>query len=446
MKQGCMYGSARSQRLVAAALLLGTLAEVCAPRAARAVEILNGSGWTVNTRGFIAFDIDWDQHDMGAAEPTFPPPNNSSQAENHALRFSASQSQIGFFVLPPQEGGIRTDAYLEIDFLKGLVAPPQQEHLSNATPRLRLAFARFHWNNGSDTLLVGQGYSLFGDLWPSITFDNLSLFMGTVIGREPEVQYSHVSTASSDSAITYAVSVNAPNSGLFTQATDTAETSGLPFVHAKIAFTSDALGKADYFGFESHEPIPAQIAISSFTGREKIPKTAGGNQDVNAWGVALNGVLPIVGIRNGVSAGAASIEGQIWVGQHVGSYFGASGQNVYETLSGHVAAIRASGGFIEGKYFFTPTLNLIASYSVDKNNTHDLVRAGTPFRIASGAFEGPTFGAPGVNRAQDVNMALWYHPGAHAFFGFVWDYRKATYNTGPAGTNNRFNLSMFYNF
>lgn len=432
--------------LFSMAALLGTVTTISIPGTAQAVEILNGSGWTVNTRGFIAFDMNWDQHDLGASEPLFPAPNDSAQAANHALRFSASQSQIGFLVLPPQEGGISTDAYLEIDFLKGLVAPPQDEHLSNATPRLRLAFARFHWNDGSDTLLVGQAYALFGDLWPSITFDNLSLLMGTVIGREPQVQYSHVSTVSSGSAITYAASVNAPNSGLFNQATNTAETSGVPFVHAKIAFTSDALGKADYFGFESHEPIPAQIAISSFTGREKIPKTAGGNQDVNAWGVALNGVLPIVGIRNGMRTGAASLEGQIWMGQHVGSYFGASGENVYETIDGHVAAIRASGGFVEGKYFFTPKVNLTVSYSSDKNNTDDLARAGIPFRIASGVFSATTFGAPGVSRAQDVDTGLWYHPGAHAFFGLVWDYRKAVYNTGQNGTNNRFNLSMFYNF
>jgi hypothetical protein len=435
-----------SQHLLSVAFLLGILVTLGSPHAAHAVEILNGSGWSVNTRGFVAFDMNWDKNDLGASEPLLPAPNDSAQAANHALRFSASQSQIGFFVLPPQEGGISTDAYLEIDFLKGLVAPPQEEHLSNATPRLRLAFARFHWNDGSDTLLVGQGYALFGDLWPNITWDNLSLLMGTVIGREPQVQYSHVLTLSSGSAITYAVSVNAPNSGLFNQATNTAETSGVPFVHAKIAYTSDALGKADYFGFESHDPIPAQIAISSFTGREKIPKTDGGNQDVNAWGVALNGVLPIVGIRNGVRAGAASIDGQIWLGQHVGSYFGASGQNVYETIGGHVAAIRASGGFVEGKYFFTSKLNLTVSYSVDKNNTDDLARAGVPFRIASGIFSGTTFGAPGVSRAQDFDMALWYHPGAHAFFGFVWDSRKASYNSGQNGSNNRFNLSMFYNF
>jgi hypothetical protein len=35
---------------------------------------------------------------------------------------------------------------------------------------------------------------------------------------------------------------------------------------------------------------------------------------------------------------------------------------------------------------------------------------------------------------------------ARVFFGAVWDHRKATYNCGPAGTNNRFNISMFCNF
>jgi hypothetical protein len=435
-----------SQRLLSAAILVGSIATIGVPPAAHGVEILSSSGWSVNTRGFLTFDMNWDQHDLGGAEPLIPAPNDSAQAANRALRFSASQSQIGFFVKAPDHDGISTDGYVEMDFLKGLVAAPDEEHLNNATPRLRLAFARFHWNDGRDTLLLGQTYTLFGDLYPDITFDNLSLLLGTVIGREPQAQYTHLSPVTSDSELTYAVSINAPNSGLFNQATSTAETSGVPFVHAKIGFQTDALGKADYFGFETHDDLPAEIALSSFYGREKIPKSAGGNQDVDAWGVALNGILPIVGIRDGRRAGAASILSQVWIGQHVGSYFGASGQSVYETIDGRVGSIRASGGFVEGKYFFTRNLNLNAIYSIDKNDLDDLTRAGIPFRIASGIFSSTTFGAPGINKARDIDVGLWYNPFDHAFFGFVWDARKAIYNSGADGTNNRLNFSMFYNF
>ena len=390
-------------------------------------------------------DMNWDQHDIGAAEPLLPAPDGSRQADNRALRFSASQSQIGFFVQAPAHDGILTDGYLEMDFLKGVVNGPR-DNLVNATPRLRLALARFRWNDGDDALIFGQTYTLFGDLYPSITFDNLSLTLGKFLGREPQVQYTHVSAVSPGSQITYAFSVNAPNSGLFNQATGTAETSGVPFVHAKMGYQTDALGKADYFGFETHDDLPAQIALSGFFGREKIVKTLGGNQDVNAWGVALNGVLPIVGIRDNRRAGAASIASQIWVGQHVGSYFGANGQAAYETLAGRVNGIRAYGGFVEGKYFLTRNLNMSTLYSLDNNNLDDLTRAGIKFRIASGIFSDTAFGAPGVNKARTVDVSLWYNPFDRAFFGVVWDSRKATYNSGVNGTNNRINFSMFYNF
>lgn len=431
-----------------AAFLLGVIASVGAAHRADAVEVEvpKESDWTVIVRGFVAFDMNWDQHDMGSAEPFLPPPENSQQASNRALRFSASQSQIGFYVAPPHQDGFSTDAYLEMDFLKGPITGPD-EHIVSATPRLRLAYGRFRWDDDRNTLILGQTYVLWGDLYPDLTWDNLSLSLGSIIGREPQVQYTHVSPLNSASAMTFAVSVNAPNSGLFNEDTGYAETSDTPFVHVKVGYQTDALGKADYYGFEKHADVPAEIALSAFYGREKIPSVVlGGNQDVDAWGIALNGVLPIVGIRDNQRAGAASIEGQVWIGEHVDSYFGGNGQGVFETAQGRIAGIKAYGGFIEGKYFFTQKLNVTAEYSIDNNNLNDLTDGGIPFRIASGLFSATTFGSPGVNKARDANLALWYNPLGAAFFGLVWDYRKANYNNGIEGTNNRFNLSMFYNF
>src|ERR1700730_19269072 len=98
----------RPQRLLVAILLSG-VAAISVPRAAHAVEILTGSGWSVNTRGFVTMDVNWDQHDIGAAEPLLPAPDGSRQADNRALRFSASQSQIGFFLPAAAPHGIFKD-------------------------------------------------------------------------------------------------------------------------------------------------------------------------------------------------------------------------------------------------------------------------------------------------------------------------------------------------
>ena len=428
-------------------IVLGSIAMIASIGAAVAVEIQvpTDSKWEVIVRGFVATDFDWDQHDLGGAEPFLPAPNDSAQVQNRALRFSASQSQFGFYVQAPPHDTFSTDAYLEMDFLKGVVDGPQ-DHIVSATPRLRLAYAQVHWNNGLDTLTVGQTYILFGDLYPDQTFDNLSLALGTVLGREPQIQYVHLSPVNSGSQMISAVSINAPNSGLFNEDTNTAETSGVPFVHAKIGFQSDTLGKADYYGFENHAPIPAEISLSGFIGREKILDAAGTSRDVDAWGAALNGVLPIVGIRDDHRAGAASIDAQVWIGQQMDGYFGGNGQGVYETQSGHVAAVRAHGYFVEAKYFLAHDLNLNAIYSTDNNDLNHLTSVGIPFRIDSGLYSGTAFGAPGINKARNIDVALWYNPFDRAFVGAVWDDRKAIYNSGPEGSNNRVNLSMFYNF
>ena len=122
----CSRPTTPSGRPVIAALVVGFLVSAAAARKAEAVEIEvpKESDWTVIVRGFIAMDMNWDQHDLGAAEPFFPAPNDSVQASNRALRFSASQSQIGFYVAPPRQDNFSTDAYLEMDFLKGPITGP----------------------------------------------------------------------------------------------------------------------------------------------------------------------------------------------------------------------------------------------------------------------------------------------------------------------------------
>jgi hypothetical protein len=45
-----------------------------------------------------------------------------------------------------------------------------------------------------------------------------------------------------------------------------------------------------------------------------------------------------------------------------------------------------------------------------------------------------------------VNLTLWFNPLNALYTGIGWDYRKASYNDGVDGDNNRINLSLFYNF
>ena len=43
-------------------------------------------------------------------------------------------------------------------------------------------------------------------------------------------------------------------------------------------------------------------------------------------------------------------------------------------------------------------------------------------------------------------MTVWFNPLPSLYAGAGWDYRQASYNDGHNGQNNRFSLSVFYNF
>jgi hypothetical protein len=245
----------------------------------------------------------------------------------------------------------------------------------------------------------------------------------------------------------YALSANAPNSGLLSENTGTAERSDLFSVQGKLAYANGKWGTVSYFSFEDVQPSPFEIAVSGFYGAEEVEPLIGDTEEVVAGGVAVSVVVPIVGIRdNNRRAGAVGIVAQGWIGENLDAYFGGNGQGIYETAAGRVDGIAARGFFAGVNAFVSQRIWLSAFYSYEENDLSDLVDAGTPFRIASGIFSGSTFGSPGVGDAWDGYVAAWFNPLPSLYTSVGWDYREASYNDGLNGRNNRFNLSVFYNF
>ena len=398
-------------------------------------------GYKFLVRGFIAMQIDRDQHDMGASQPLFPPPDPLPST----LRFTANQTQLGFGVEAPPVNQWTNRVYVELDFLGA--PPPGFDRLTTREPRMRQAFWLLGWSQDRNTLLVGQAPVVFGDLVPNITWDNLSLALGALYGREPQVRYTHLQRRSENSALVFAASVNAPNSGLFNENTATAERSGLPSVQGKLAYYNTGRGTVSYFGFEDSQPSPLEIGVSGFLGAERGEPLARDALRVVADGVAVSAIVPIIGIRdNNRRAGAVGIIAQGWIGKNIDAYFGGNGQGIYETAAGRVDGVVGRGFFAGANAFVSQNIWLSAFYSYERNNLPDLVNAGIPFRIASGTFSSSTFDSPGIGHGRDGYVAVWFNPLPSLYTGVGWDYRQASYNDGHNGRNNRFNLSVFYNF
>jgi hypothetical protein len=189
------------------------------------------------------------------------------------------------------------------------------------------------------------------------------------------------------------------------------------------------------------------IAVSGFVGAERADRLVGDSSRVIADGVAVNAIVPIVGLReNQPRAGALGIIAQGWIGKNIDAYFGGNGQGIYETAAGSADGIVGRGFFAGGNWFVSQNIWLGAFYSYEQNDLEDLVDDDIPFRITSGAFSGPDFGRPGLGQGRNVNATVWFNPLTSLYAGVTWDHRRAEYNDGNDGRNNRFSLSFFYNF
>ena len=129
-------------------------------------------------------------------------------------------------------------------------------------------------------------------------------------------------------------------------------------------------------------PSPLVIAVSGFVGAEKADRLTGDTSRVVADGVAINAVVPIVGIRdNNRRAGAVGMIAQGWIGKNIDAYFGGNGQGIYETAAGTVDGVVGRGFIAGANAFVSQNIWIAAFYSYEKNNLPDLVNARIPFRI-----------------------------------------------------------------
>ena len=399
-----------------------------------------GDGWKAFFQGFIATDFDIDEKNMGGSEPLLPPRDGTAAADDGTTRFSASQSRIGFGTHGDLYEGVTAKAYIEGDFLDEKVAGNNRGNTTEF--RIRHAFWELGFNGGNTKVMVGQYHTVFGDILPELTFDNMNLTLGSLYGREPQARITQVVPLGAGNDITFTGSINTPNSGLFNEATDTAEITQTPFLHGKVAFHTDALGKASYWEFMGGPQVPLELGISGFWGREEVQ-----DEDFNAWGIAFDGIIPIIGIgEDGNRAGTASLVALAWLGENLDSYFGGNGQGIIETSGGRMDEVEAAGFYTTLEAFITNEVWITANYGYEENDTEDLVDSGTPFRIASGLFTGMDFGMPGVGNAQSLNVTVWTNPVDNLNVGVGWDYRKAEYNDGVDGDNNRLNISTFFTF
>jgi hypothetical protein len=395
------------------------------------------SRWDMTIGGYVKFDMGWGSQEQGQDAYLAQRKGNGpfvTEADNYGNFYSyAGETRLNFLVKGPDAWGAKTSAFIEGHFRGDSV---QNTANAQGTFSLRHAFMQFDWP--SSKLIIGQTWQKWG-LLPT--------FANTILGynelgpflkgsRQPLVRFEQTIFKNWNWALglispTNTLGSNAANGG--TGVVDTYTRSQMPFFEGSFGWTSDKCGNIG--------PWKMLFNLEGYWGRQKpvlVDATIGGvatsyaDKNVDSYGIAFKGFIPIIPEKKGNKAGALSVSGILFYTQNpswfqggvtVGSYprpldnaaVGVAQANIVDWASPVVY-----GGWGQASYFFTDKFFVNGWFGYMRNNLSQRYINTLP--AASAVIQNTTQMI--LNFSYDVNAAI--------RFGIEGSYYNTRYATlGP---------------
>ena len=294
------------------------------------------SRWDMTIGGYVKFDMGWGSQSQGQDASLALRQGNASY-DNYADQTSnfymySGETRVNMLTKGPDAWGAKTSAFIEGHF-RGDNATGANN--TQGSFNLRHAFMQFDWANTK--LIIGQTWQKWG-LLP--TFAN-TLLEYNGIGpflkgsRQPLVRVEQ----------TFANNWNWSLGAISPVSQQAQQTTGqngivngysqsqMPFFEGSFGWTTDKCGKIG--------PWQMLFNLEGFYGRQKLqeswigainrnPVLVTSDKEVDAWGIAFKGFIPIIPERKGDKKGALSASGVIFYTQNPGWFQGPVTTSTYD--------------------------------------------------------------------------------------------------------------------
>lgn len=333
--------------LIAIALVLSCAAS------ARAVEITLKDAGDVRLQlyGYVKADFSYDtQATAPKSDFTFYVLPETGGEKDAQTRLAARESRFGLNLFGPDTEFWKTTGKIEMDFYGG-------GNPNSYNPRLRLAYIDVAHISGF-ALRVGQDWDTFGEVTPRIVnFATLS-DVGLLGLRRPQARVTQEVKFSENSKLVLKAAI--------------AQTVGEDLDGGGFDDGADADFPTAQFNVALHQKLwtekAARIAFSGHYGQETLDGVDSNKvviatdvKDYDTWSAQGSIYLPL--------CKKMAVQGNLWTGENLDTYYGGIGQGVNMALA---QAIAANGGFAQ--ILFDPTAKWAfgLGYSMDDPDDADL--------------------------------------------------------------------------
>ena len=368
------------------------------------------SRWDLTIGGYVKFDMGWGSQSQGqdaylALRQGYGPYDNASD-QNGSFFMYSGETRLNFLVKGPDAWGAKTSAFIEGHFRGDASTTPAQ-----GTFALRHAFMQFDWP--STKLTIGQTWQRWAFLptFPNIILEGAGLVPFNRGSRQPLARVEQTFAKN----WTWSLAAVSPTNTLGNNANNTPTgvvdgftLSQMPFFEGTFGWTSDKCGKIG--------PWQMLASLDGFYGQQKLLTTytngnnvVSGDKQVNAWGLAFKGLIPIVPERKGNKTGAFYVSGMVMYGQNMGWYLGSVATTTYNYAAPQQQALGWNtfhspvtyGGWGQATYYITDQLFVNAWYGYLRNDVSHAYQA-----ASAGTNQIQNTSQAILNFSYDVNQAI----------------------------------------
>jgi hypothetical protein len=387
-------------RWIALALVLGCVVS------ASAVEVtLKDTDIRLQIYGYVRADL---SHDTQATAPKadfafWVLPEVAGEKDGQT-RLGARETRLGLNLIGPEAGNWKSSGKLEMDFY-GAGNP------NSYSPRMRLAYLDLAHSSGL-SLRFGQDWDTFCELVPRIVNFAYLADIGALGLRRPqgratqEIKISDNTKLVVKAAIAQTVGEDLDGGGFDDGAdADWPTAQWNVTLHQKLwAEKSAKLSFAGHYGQETLDAVEEGVIVANDA------------TDYDTWSAQGSVYLPLTK--------CLAVQGNLWKGANLDTYYGGIGQGVNLALATEVEAV---GGYAQILWDPTDKLAMGLGYSVDDPEDEDL--------------------SPGMRaKNEQVFVNAFYKINAAVTVMAEYAFMTTSYVDGEDAENNRVQLAARYAF
>ncbi len=384
-----------------------TLALVlCCVGSAVAVEVsLEDVGMRLQVYGYVRGDVSYDSQRTAIGDLAFfvlPEVNGEKDAQTS---FTARQTRFGLKLFGPDSENWKTTGRIELDFYG------RGDSQGSPHPRMRLAWVDMANNEGL-SFRVGQDWDTFVAVIPRIVNFSYLADAGALGLRRPQARVTQKIQLAEDTALTMKLAVaQTIGQDLDGGGMDDGSDAELPTVQWNVGLSQKLWAEkaariafSGHYGMETMDTVVSNVIVDVDT------------DDYDTWSAQGSIYLPLTK--------CLALQGTVWTGENLDTYYGGIGQGVNMTLD---TAIEAQGGWAQLLYDPTDKCCFALGYSMDDPKDEDL-----------------NAGQRSMNENILLNAA--YKINSAVTVSAEYSHMTTDYLEGEDASNDRIQLAMQYNF